>query len=253
MDNKIAPVAASAASSMHPMLWVAAISVTLLSFVGIASFTGLLPVKSQPAPTTLVSTAPAAYAPPAPVAPAATAPEAPATAAIPEAAPAAAPAATPPATQHKVTKKKPVVHNVPPQPTHTPPLLGAGTPPDYAPPPPAASIPAPCANCGVITAIKQVAREGEGSGLGAIAGGILGGVLGNNVGNGNGRTLATIAGAVGGGFLGNKVEKSRNESTTYQISVRLEDGSSQMVESATTPPWRTGDEVRLVNGAITSR
>jgi outer membrane lipoprotein SlyB len=105
----------------------------------------------------------------------------------------------------------------------------------------------------VISGIKQIAREGQGSGLGVVAGGLLGGVLGNQVGNGRGRTLATIAGAVGGGYVGNRVEKSQRETVAYQISVRMEDGTEQVIEANSTPAWRTGDQVKLVNGAIVSR
>lgn len=237
MENKIA-----SASSMHPMLWVAAISVTLLSFAGIASLTGWLPTKSAPAPAASVSAPAPAYAPP---------PPAPATAA-----PEAAPAAAPPAAQHKPAPKKVVAQSAQNRAPNRAPAPAAGTPPDYAPPPPSAaasSAPPPCANCGVISGIRQITREGQGTGLGAVAGGVLGGVLGNNVGNGNGRTLATIAGAVGGGYLGNKVEKSQRESVAYQISVRMEDGTTQTIEASTAPPWHTGDHVRLVNGAIVSR
>jgi len=256
MENKIA-----SASSMHPMLWVAAISVTLLSFAGIASLTGLLPLKSEPvpavsAPVASVGTALPAYAPPPPVPT-----PAPATADAPVApvAQESATAAVPPVAHHKTAKKKVVAHNAPSvqsPATAVPPPLGAGVPPDYAPPPPetsAAPVASHCANCGVVSSVRQISREGQGSGLGAVAGGVLGGVLGNNVGNGNGRTLATIAGAVGGGFLGNKVEKTQRQTVGYQISVRMEDGSTEVIEANTAPPWRSGDHVKLVNGAIVSR
>ena len=39
--------------------------------------------------------------------------------------------------------------------------------------------------------------------IGIATGAVIGGLLGNQVGGGNGRTLATVAGAVGGGYLGN--------------------------------------------------
>ncbi|MFZ6673163.1 glycine zipper 2TM domain-containing protein [Undibacterium sp. Xuan67W] len=43
--------------------------------------------------------------------------------------------------------------------------------------------------------------------LGIGIGAVIGGLLGNQVGGGNGRTLATIAGAAGGGYLGNEIAK----------------------------------------------
>jgi outer membrane lipoprotein SlyB len=254
-DMENGTTSASSSSSMHPMLWIAAISVTLLSFAGIASLTGLLPGKSEPAPVAVISAAVPAYAPPTPL-PAV--PEAPAAVVVPESAPVALPAEAPPVTHHKTAKKKVVTHNAQIPATEGSPPLGAGVPPDYGPPPPPSTASAPpasppCSNCGVISGIRQIAREGQGTGLGAVAGGVLGGVLGNNVGNGSGRTLATIAGAVGGGFLGNKVEKYQRESVAYQISVRMEDGTTQVIEASSTPPWRTGDQVKLVNGTIVSR
>ena len=39
--------------------------------------------------------------------------------------------------------------------------------------------------------------------IGIATGAVVGGLLGNQVGGGRGRTLATVAGAVGGGYLGN--------------------------------------------------
>ena len=39
--------------------------------------------------------------------------------------------------------------------------------------------------------------------VGIATGAVVGGLLGSQIGGGNGRTLATVAGAVGGGYLGN--------------------------------------------------
>lgn len=47
----------------------------------------------------------------------------------------------------------------------------------------------------------------QASPVGIAAGAVLGGLLGNQVGGGNGRTLATVAGAVGGGYIGNEMGK----------------------------------------------
>ncbi|MEB0178404.1 glycine zipper 2TM domain-containing protein, partial [Undibacterium sp. CCC3.4] len=79
------------------------------------------------------------------------------------------------------------------------------------------------------------------SGLGVAAGAILGGVLGHQVGNGNGRTLATVAGAVGGGYAGNEVEKRNNTNTVYEVKVRMDDGT---VRTFPQNGWRVGDRVK---------
>jgi uncharacterized protein YcfJ len=47
----------------------------------------------------------------------------------------------------------------------------------------------------------------QNSPVGIGVGAVIGGVLGNQVGSGDGKTLATILGAVGGGYLGNEVVK----------------------------------------------
>lgn len=232
MDNQIA-----SPSSLHPMLWIAAISVTLLSLAGIASLTGLLPAMHTP--SAMSTAVPADTASPAVSVVKPAVPEAPVAAKTPEAKPAAV--------QHKPVKRTVVAHNEARPGAALLPTAAAGVPPDYA------AARAPCANCGLVSGVRQVSREGQGSGLGAVAGGVLGGVLGNQVGNGNGRTLATIAGAVGGGLLGNKVEKTQRESVAYQTSVRMDDGSTQTIETSSAPSWRNGDPVRLIDGAIVPR
>ena len=230
------PVAST--SSLHPLLWVAGISVTLLSLVGIAALTGFLPGRTAPATEPPAVAAVAVVAPPPPVAQP-LAPEVPAS-------------KTPAPIQRKTAKKK-VEQSLPAGQAATPPPYAGGVPPDYVPPAAAVPAPPPCIDCGVIANVREVTREGKGSGAGAVIGGLAGGVLGSNVGRGNTRTLATIAGAVGGGLLGNSVEKSQTKSVGYQITVRLEDGTTRLIDSDTMPSWRIGDKVKLVNGAIVSR
>jgi outer membrane lipoprotein SlyB len=74
------------------------------------------------------------------------------------------------------------------------------------------------------------------SGVGAVAGGVLGGVLGHQIGSGNGRTAATVIGAVGGGFAGNEIEKRTHTVTSYEVAVRMQDGSLRTVETRSAPP-----------------
>ncbi|HEX8986793.1 MAG TPA: glycine zipper 2TM domain-containing protein [Rhodocyclaceae bacterium] len=228
-------------SSLHPVFWIAGIAVTLFSLVGIASLTGLLPSKSTPAETPqAVATAPAAQ----PAAPAAQ-PPAPAVVAEPSAPIAEKREAPAPVAQHKTVKHKAKVAAA------LPPPAGAGVPPDYVPP--AKATPAVCAECGVVSDIRQIKHEGQGSGLGAVGGGVVGGLIGNNIGNGNGRTLATIAGMAGGALLGNKIEKTQRETVTYEVSVHMEDGKYHTVSYEASPPWRVGDPVKVVNGTLVAR
>jgi outer membrane lipoprotein SlyB len=100
-----------------------------------------------------------------------------------------------------------------------------------------------CANCGTVTSVTPITREGEAKGVGAIAGGVLGAVVGNQVGGGDGKTLATILGAVGGGMAGNAVEKKMQKVTVYQINVLMEDGRTRRLEQST--PASVGAKVIL--------
>ena len=111
---------------------------------------------------------------------------------------------------------------------------------------------ASCKDCGVIESIQEINHRGKASGMGVIGGAVLGGVLGNQVGKGNGNDAATVVGAVGGAVAGNEVEKRMGSTTTYQISVRFNDGSNRVFEEATKPAWRIGDKIKVVNGALRS-
>lgn len=112
--------------------------------------------------------------------------------------------------------------------------------------------PARCAECGVIAAVNEVDTRGQGSGLGAAGGAVVGGLLGHQVGGGKGRDLATIAGAIGGAVAGNQIEGNVRTSHSYNISVRLNDGSMRNFHQSEQPGWRAGDHVRIVDGSIRS-
>jgi outer membrane lipoprotein SlyB len=140
------------------------------------------------------------------------------------------PPAAPKAHRAAPTQPAPVAHNVPA---------------------PVAAI-AACAECGVIESVREVEAKGTGSGLGAVGGALVGGLLGNQVGAGHGRDAMTVVGAVGGAFAGNEVEKRVKASKSYEVTVRLNDGTSHAIKEAGVPAWRTGDKVKLVNGAIQS-
>lgn len=109
---------------------------------------------------------------------------------------------------------------------------------------------AKCSNCGVIESVREIAEKGEGSGLGAAGGAVVGGVLGHQVGGGTGKQIATVIGAVGGAVAGNEVEKRVKATKSYDISVRLDDGSTRVINAANPPSWRAGDRVRVIDGAI---
>ena len=109
-----------------------------------------------------------------------------------------------------------------------------------------------CAECGVIESMREIDVRGEGTGLGAVGGAVVGGVLGHQVGSGRGNDVATVLGAVGGAVAGNQIEKSARSTKSYEITVRLDDGSSRVINEANPPTWRTGDKVKVINGVIQS-
>jgi outer membrane lipoprotein SlyB len=233
---------------LHPLLTAAAISVTVFSAVGVGALTGLLPTTRGSAPEVATVAAPA-----------------PATAtvstAIPEVAPAmpAAPATSP---VHKPAKKV-VARASAPSPAYQPaPVTNndfgsdpriAQAPSPYPPAPAPVEAPravVPAGTFGVVESVREITQPGETTGLGPIAGGIAGAVLGNQFGNGNGKKIMTVVGAAGGAFAGKEIEKHARGKKSWEISVRLDDGSHRSFTSSTEPFWQAGNRVRLVEGKL---
>ena len=104
----------------------------------------------------------------------------------------------------------------------------------------------------MIESTREVETKGTGSGLGAVGGAVVGGVLGNQVGGGRGKDAATVIGAVGGVVAGNEIEKRMKTTKSYDVTVRMEDGSSRVLHETNPPAWRAGDRVKIVDGAIRS-
>ncbi|MDB5823787.1 MAG: 17 kDa surface antigen [Herminiimonas sp.] len=163
-----------ALTRIHPLMAGAAASVMLVSLVGVAAMTGLLPNSHGTVPP-VASTSPV----------------------ISVAQPVAAPAISAPAANQPVVEARaptPIAHRT----VHHRVAAAPVAPTVYAQaeqvrqPAPVYQAPAPVARYSPV-----------GIGLGAVAGGLIG----NQVGGGNGRTLATIVGAVGGGYVGNEVAK----------------------------------------------
>jgi outer membrane lipoprotein SlyB len=107
-----------------------------------------------------------------------------------------------------------------------------------------------CLNCGVIESIKLVEVKGEGTGVGAVTGGVVGAVVGSQIGQGKGKTVAEVAGAAGGAYAGHEIEKNLKKSTYFRVSVRMNNGSVRTVTQKTDPGFKTGDSVRIDNGAL---
>ncbi len=203
---------------IHPLVAAASVSVIILSGVGVAAITGVLPSSHGTAatPASVVATAPGNP-----------------TAAIP---PNGA---------------------VPPDANTPPPLPPAGVapapPPGVAGDYPAPASAGPCHTCGTVEAVRAVEHQAKPSGVGAVAGALIGGVIGNRFGGGNGRALMTVGGAVGGGVAGNEIEKHAHTTTSYVIDVRMENGKLRHFNSAAQPGWHAGDQVKVVDGKLAAR
>jgi len=248
---------------LHPLVIAAAVSVIALSATGIAAFTGVLPVhKAAVAETAPAMTAPAALAT--------------GVAAVPVAPPtntvviqnSTAPASAPVEIIEPVKPAPKVIRTKVVRPAPAPVIADAGAPvyhptavsssgSDYPPAPPVTPAPAvaqaplACANCGTIENVREVKQAGDAKGIGAVAGGVGGAVIGKQFGKGNGSTALAVLGAVGGAFAGHQIEKQVRSTTAYEVTVRMEDGSTRTVQQATPPAWRMGERVRVNGDSIT--
>lgn len=249
-----------ARQATHPMIIVAATATTIASLAATAYFTGMLPTKSPAEPALTVSAAApqlVAATPTAAVTAPATASQA-VTQAAPKPRPTAAPKARPSASEAPAQRVS--YDDAPVRPADwryaSERNVSQGHPQndngiDVIPARPAFRATAPsCYDCGTIEAVREVSTPAEGSGLGAIAGGVLGGLLGNQVGKGRGSQLGAVVGALGGAFAGHQAEKHFRAEKQVEVTVRLDDGSSQTTTLNGPSRWRAGDRVRLSNGSL---
>jgi outer membrane lipoprotein SlyB len=200
----------------HPLIIIAAATVSLFSLVGIGAVMGWIPTSTgQNSPSAAVAPIPERPAQP-----------------------------EPPKAVERHAQQKPVARA---EPRHRAEEVAVAPPP-----PPRAVVAAVCRECAVVEDVRAIEKPGQGSGVGAVGGAVVGGVLGHQVGSGRGKDLATILGAVGGAFGGNEVEKTVKKEKEYQIVVRYDDGSKGTFTQATEPGWHRGDHVKVINGALQS-
>ena len=215
---------------LHPLLTAAAVSVIVFSGVGVAAVTGLIPHSkgsvNEPAPV-------AAAEQPAqnPTMPAA----------VPQATP------VPPAPKKHVVRKAPKPAETvayAETPALTPPAPVAQAPQVYEAPKPDVKPGA----LGTVESVREVEQKGDAKGLGAVGGGVAGAVLGHNIGDHN--KLVTVLGAAGGALIGNQIEKQARATKHWELTVRYDDGSTQVFNSEQTPFWHEGDRVRYYEGKL---
>jgi len=115
---------------------------------------------------------------------------------------------------------------------------------------PRQQVAAACHDCGVIVEVKEVEVLGKGTGIGAVAGGVGGAVVGHQIGE---NRAGTAIGAAVGAVAGHQIERQARKHTRYDITVRMNDGSTRALsdDSGTPVALRAGDKVRVSKeGAI---
>lgn len=109
-----------------------------------------------------------------------------------------------------------------------------------------------CDTCGVLQSVEEVEVKGEPGYGGMIAGGVAGALLGSQIGKGDGRTAASILGAAGGAYAGREVEKNMKKEKRYNVTVRLNNGSTQTVQMEQNPGLAVGSQVKIVGNGVVS-
>ena len=211
---------------LHPLLTAAAISVTVLSAVGVGALTGLIP-HSRGSQQEQVKLEEAAKPVEPPVI--------------------AQPAAKP-------VQKKAVVRKAQPRPAAPVAPVAYN---DFAETPRVAQVEAPKpvvapGYLATVQSVREVKDPGQHTGLGPIAGGIAGAVLGDQIGKGKDTTrkVLTVLGAAGGAYAGREIERNARATKHWEIDVRRDDGAFETMRSEVAPPWQPGERVRVVDGRL---
>jgi hypothetical protein len=114
-------------------------------------------------------------------------------------------------------------------------------------PSPQASI----SGAGRVNAIQESQQVSQGKSAGAsIGGALVGGAIGSLFGGGSGKTIMTAVGATAGGVAANSAVSNSGSNTVWDVSIRFEDGIDRVIRTTQPPPFRPGDRVRVINGAI---
>lgn len=233
MDNDLQP------RRMHPLVAAAAGSIVVVSLLGVAAITGVLPVaKSTDAPapgsnnSQYALTSPQQTPPPAQSQQMTSAPAPQQAQRTPQ--PPQAPQEAQYAPQQAPAQRAPA-----PQPSYAQQTAA-----------PAQQQAATCSTCGTVQSVQPIRTEGHATGLGAVGGAVAGGLLGNQFGAGNGRTAMTVVGVLGGGLAGNEVEKRVRSDTVYRVYVRMDTGKTRYWTYQSAPGVQPGDRVRLENNGL---
>lgn len=207
----------------HPLIIAAATAVILTCLIAIGMMTGIIPTPSAREQALVENTA----VPP------------PGRTALNDSRPSTRAPAVAPAPRARAPERAPAGRTADDTPSRA--VGGSG---------PSRNLAAVCNNCGTVTSVRTVTKQGEAGLIGPIAGGALGGLVGSQIGGGSGKAIATIAGAAGGAAIGTEVERRQKATTSYVVGVRLNDGTTQSFTFASAPGYQQGDRVRVVDGRL---
>lgn len=112
---------------------------------------------------------------------------------------------------------------------------------------------AKCNDCGVIESITMQRQDGNSTGNGAVAGGVAGSIAGGQpTGQDNGRKLMTLVSVGGDAYTDNTIERTINGTITYQVTIRMADGSVRSLTQSSQPAFAVGDKVKLSDGGMSA-
>jgi len=110
--------------------------------------------------------------------------------------------------------------------------------------------PPPCSDCGVVSSVTPVRKEGQAGWAGTLGGAAAGGLAGNQFGKGKGNIAMTALGVVGGAFAGREVEKQVTADTVYQVTVNMDSGGQRTVTVANGQGLAPGTRVHVDGNSL---
>lgn len=128
---------------------------------------------------------------------------------------------------------------------------GYGNTGSYTPPPTAS-----CYDCGVVTRIDAVAGQPSSGAAGAVIGGVVGAVAGRELADDSSKgrqNTATVAGAAAGALAGHAIQKNMNDTSSYNVFVRMDNGNNVTLNQADIGGIREGSYVRVYDGRAWAR
>jgi hypothetical protein len=94
-----------------------------------------------------------------------------------------------------------------------------------------------CLRCGVIESVRSMDKAELRRASGVTV-------------RGSGDELMLVLSVVAAALVGNRLRPEARAATLHEVTVRFEDGSSRVVESAGASRWERGDRVKVIHGRI---